>query len=326
MSEKDKLQQAYQLIRSGEKTEAVKLLLPIVRADPENADAWWLLANAVDKSDQARRALQQVLKVRPNDQRARRFLEQLGGTPPPARTAPPPTTFDEDVPFTTSSAPAVYEDDPFADDLPPVEEDVWEDPFASDASDRADAASRPSGASRKVDPDLDFDEDPFAPDKPTAPMPPARRAAQPAQRQSRSQTSRQPARAQGSRGAARGGQGRSQPSGRAQASRQRGGQRRPARPIALPGVEEFAEDPFAPDSKVLQPRRSIGLPTILISALLLGLIVVAIILALGGALSIPAGSVQRSITATLDSAKPTPTALDSVDALALTATPGDSSK
>ncbi|PJF23638.1 MAG: hypothetical protein CUN53_21875, partial [Phototrophicales bacterium] len=99
------------------------------------------------------RALQQVLKVRPNDQRARRFLEQLGGTPPSTRTQTPPTTFDQDVPFTTSGAPPVYEDDPFTDDLPPSEDDVWKDPFASDDSDRADAAFRPPGMSRKVDPD-----------------------------------------------------------------------------------------------------------------------------------------------------------------------------
>jgi hypothetical protein len=303
MSEKDKLQQAYQLIRSGEKTEAVKLLLPIVRAEPDNADAWWLLANAVDKSDQAKRALQQVLKVRPNDQRARRFLEQLGGTPPPARTAPPPTTFDEDVPFTTSGAPPVYEDDPFDDDLPPIEEDVWEDPFALDDSDESDAAFRPPGASRTVDPDLNFDEDPFAPDKPLEP-PPARKAEPPSGGQRRAQQSRQPAkREQPARSqrqqSARGGQGRSQTS-RSQTSRQRGGQRRPARPIALPGVEDFAEDPFAPDSKVLQPRRSIGLPTILIIVLLLALMIFAFVLVLNNQAGSPIGSTSRSIVVTLD--------------------------
>lgn len=297
MSENDKLQQAYQLIRSGDKTEAVKLLLPIVRAEPDNADAWWLLANAVEKSDQAKRALQQVLKVRPNDQRARRFLEQLGGTPPPART-PPPTTFDEDVPFTTSGTPPVYEDDPFADDLPPIEEDVWEDPFALDDSDKSDAAFRPPGASRPVDPDLNFDEDPFAPDKPLE-SPPARKAEPPSGGQRRAQQSRQsakreqPARSQRQQ-SARGGQGRSQ------TSRQRGGQRRPARPIALPGVEEFAEDPFAPDSKVLQPRRSIGLPTILIITLLLALIVVAIVLVLNNQAGRPIGSTSFSVVVTLD--------------------------
>ena len=299
MSETDKLQQAYQLIRSGEKTEAVKLLLPIVRADPDNADAWWLLANAVEKSDQAKRALQQVLKVRPNDQRARRFLEQLGGTPPSTRTPSPPTTFDEDVLFTTSGAPAVYEDDPFDDDLPPIEDDVWEDPFALDDSDESDAAFRPPGASRPVDPDLNFDEDPFAPDKPVVPppAPPAKRqsnsqtsrqpanARQPAKRQGRSQTSRQPANA---RQPARGGGAR----------RQGGGQRRPAKPIALPGVEEFAEDPFAPDS-VLKPRRSIG--ELLIAGLLLALLLLALIaFAVFSIVNNVAGSTHFSVIVTMD--------------------------
>jgi hypothetical protein len=267
MSENDTLQQAYQLIRSGEKTQAVKLLLPIVRADPDNADAWWLLANAVDKSDQAKRALQQVLKIRPNDQRARRFLEQLGGSPPPIRT-PPPTTFDEDAPFTTSGAPAVYRNDSADDDeAPTAERDVWANAFAAND---ADAPSRPPAQRRAVDPDLNFDEDPFAPDKPTAPLP-ARKSPPPAGGQRRSPSSRPPARSQ-------------QPARAGGARRPGRGQqrRRPARPIALPGVEEFTEDPFAPDSAVLKPRRSVGeqIVTILIAVLLLALIILAVVLTL----------------------------------------------
>ncbi len=71
------LQQAYRLIRDGNKPEAVRLLTPIVRAEPLNADAWWLLANALDNPDQQRRALEQVLKLRPNDDAARRMYERF---------------------------------------------------------------------------------------------------------------------------------------------------------------------------------------------------------------------------------------------------------
>lgn len=80
------LQQAYRLIREGNKPEAVRLLTPLVRTDPLNADAWWLLANALDNPDQKRRALEQVLKLRPNDDAAKRMYDRLQ---PVAASAPP---------------------------------------------------------------------------------------------------------------------------------------------------------------------------------------------------------------------------------------------
>ena len=71
------LQVAYRLIREGNKQEAVRILTPIVRADPQNADAWWLLANAVDNPEQKRRALERVLRLRPEDERAQRMYSSL---------------------------------------------------------------------------------------------------------------------------------------------------------------------------------------------------------------------------------------------------------
>ena len=92
MSVNDQLQRAYQLIRAGNRQESVQVLMPILRADPANADAWWLLANAVTDPNQKKRALQEVLKLRPTDDRARRMLEQLEPPPPP----PPVQSFDLD--------------------------------------------------------------------------------------------------------------------------------------------------------------------------------------------------------------------------------------
>jgi hypothetical protein len=102
MSTSDQLQQAFRLIRDGNKTQAAAILVPIVRAEPNNADAWWLLANAVSGTDQQRRALEQVLRLRPNDDKARRMLDQIGGggfpasppmqPPDPWATQPPPST------------------------------------------------------------------------------------------------------------------------------------------------------------------------------------------------------------------------------------------
>ncbi|HVU15182.1 MAG TPA: DVUA0089 family protein [Phototrophicaceae bacterium] len=71
------LQQAYRLIREGNKQDAARLLVPIVRADPLNADAWWLLANAVENTQQQARALRRVLSLRPNDPRATEMLARL---------------------------------------------------------------------------------------------------------------------------------------------------------------------------------------------------------------------------------------------------------
>lgn len=83
------LQLAYRLIREGNKQEAVRILTPIVRADPQNADAWWLLANAVDNPEQKRRALERVLRLRPEDERAQRMYSGLNNPAArPRRPAP----------------------------------------------------------------------------------------------------------------------------------------------------------------------------------------------------------------------------------------------
>ena len=73
----DTLQQAYRLIREGKKPEAVRLLVPIARAEPRNADAWWLLANALEDPDKQRRAVERVLLLRPDDARAQKLLDRL---------------------------------------------------------------------------------------------------------------------------------------------------------------------------------------------------------------------------------------------------------
>ncbi len=73
----DTLQQAYRLIREGKKPEAVRLLVPIVRADPRNVDAWWLLANGLEDPDKQRRAVERVLLLRPGDARAQKLLDRL---------------------------------------------------------------------------------------------------------------------------------------------------------------------------------------------------------------------------------------------------------
>lgn len=120
MSTTDQLQQAFRLIKDGNKTQATAILVPIVRAEPNNADAWWLLANAVSSPEQQRRSLEQVLRLRPNDDKARNMLDKIGGgayTPPPQQPDP----------FAGASYPPQQQPyDPFAASAPQP------DPFASD--------------------------------------------------------------------------------------------------------------------------------------------------------------------------------------------------
>ncbi|MDZ4764210.1 MAG: tetratricopeptide repeat protein [Chloroflexota bacterium] len=171
MSVSDDLQRAYQLIKAGKKDEATKLLIPIVRADNDNADAWWLLANAVPKADQARNALKQFVKLRPDDERARNLIEQLEPAPIKPAATPASTTFDDD-PFGVSAMPVgIYQDNPFGDE--PPDEDVWDDPFAplSDAPAGNDRSARASNDDPFAN--ISFGSDSFDDDDvPVAPSPP----------------------------------------------------------------------------------------------------------------------------------------------------------
>ncbi len=129
MSTNDQLQQAYQLIKAGNRQDAVQILMPILKADQSNADAWWLLANAVTDPSQQRRALNEVLKLRPGDEKALRMLGQLPSTDPPATTpapvvsTPPPASTD---PFADPGDPFADAGDPYTpapkqkNDAPPV--------------------------------------------------------------------------------------------------------------------------------------------------------------------------------------------------------------
>ncbi|MEO8612780.1 MAG: pre-peptidase C-terminal domain-containing protein [Chloroflexota bacterium] len=71
------LQQAYQLIKNGEKEEAISVLRPMLTVDPNNADGWWLLANAVSDPAEQRSALEKVVMLRPDHAQAREKLQQL---------------------------------------------------------------------------------------------------------------------------------------------------------------------------------------------------------------------------------------------------------
>jgi hypothetical protein len=76
------LQQAYEMIRANRKVDAQAILMPILKADEDNANAWWLLANALTDPAEIREALENVLRLRPTDSKAQQMLDNLNARSP----------------------------------------------------------------------------------------------------------------------------------------------------------------------------------------------------------------------------------------------------
>ena len=71
------LAQAHAYIEAGNLEDAENLIRSLLEQDPDNTDAWWLLAHSVRDDRSAREALGQVLRLDPNDQQARSLLAAL---------------------------------------------------------------------------------------------------------------------------------------------------------------------------------------------------------------------------------------------------------
>lgn len=78
----EKLAQAVQLIKSGNKIAALPILKEIVQAEPDNENAWLLLHSCVEKVEQKKYCLQQALRINPNNQDTRNALLKLESQPP----------------------------------------------------------------------------------------------------------------------------------------------------------------------------------------------------------------------------------------------------
>jgi hypothetical protein len=70
----EKLSQAVQLIKSGNKIDALPILKEVVQTEPNNENAWLWLYSCVENVEQKRYCLQQVLKINPNNQGAQKWL------------------------------------------------------------------------------------------------------------------------------------------------------------------------------------------------------------------------------------------------------------
>ncbi len=86
------LQKGIETARTGDKETARNLLEQVVEQDQHNEKAWFWLAAVVDDNEEKRICLNNVLTINPQNTRAQRLLEQLGGPLPsePLAAAPPP--------------------------------------------------------------------------------------------------------------------------------------------------------------------------------------------------------------------------------------------
>ena len=109
------LKKAAGFIKSGNTKSARAILINILREEPENAQAWYMLSFSVPVKDKQIYALQQVLTLDPNHQKAISRLKKLSGTAKPLEqgTQKLETTEKETKETSQTSAPA---ESPFTDE------------------------------------------------------------------------------------------------------------------------------------------------------------------------------------------------------------------
>jgi hypothetical protein len=155
------LLQAYNWIKEGKRSEAEVLLIRVLGSDEKNADAWWLLANALTEPAEQAEALDQLLALRPDDEKAKKMLAKLRLAPPPAAPPPPPPPRQAAPPPARAATPPPARPAPKAQDpFETVDDD--DDPFGDVKSSDADPFAEVVDSRRKPAADVFDDEDPFA--------------------------------------------------------------------------------------------------------------------------------------------------------------------
>jgi tetratricopeptide (TPR) repeat protein len=77
---RQQLKQAYQLLKQGQRERARSMVERVLKQDKSSADAWWLLANALDRDDLKIKSLKRVLSLKPGHARAQQMLDELQAT------------------------------------------------------------------------------------------------------------------------------------------------------------------------------------------------------------------------------------------------------
>lgn len=121
--------------KAGRKDEARDVLLRAVDNDPQNENAWLWLSGLLDTEEDQRIALENVLTINPNNQRAIDGLKHLNGKPPttsyraPAAPPPPPAPAytpppaEDPYAIPTSAVGSMYE----VAEPNPIDYDNWMD-------------------------------------------------------------------------------------------------------------------------------------------------------------------------------------------------------
>jgi hypothetical protein len=74
------LRKAAEHLKSGDTKAARSIVLQILRDEPENIQAWYILSFSVPRKDKQIQALQQLLQLDPNNEKAINRLQKLGGS------------------------------------------------------------------------------------------------------------------------------------------------------------------------------------------------------------------------------------------------------
>jgi len=83
----DKLKQAIQFIKAGDKGRARQLLIEKLKTDPKNDTAWVWMATVVETAELKRECLEEALKHNPDNVIARQALEGIEQQPSPSHIA-----------------------------------------------------------------------------------------------------------------------------------------------------------------------------------------------------------------------------------------------
>ncbi len=145
----DRLSKAYRLIEADELGAARAILQPLLTDEPDNVDAWWLMAHAVTDPVEARSALDHVIQLQSDYPGAAELSESLNdvliAAPAPPEPAAPP------VPDLFNPPPEDFEPAPlpsFLQDAPVVVPPATVDMDATDLPDFDDEA--PTGRRRSL--------------------------------------------------------------------------------------------------------------------------------------------------------------------------------
>jgi Tfp pilus assembly protein PilF len=111
----DRVREAVQHIKAGNKAEGKKILIEVLTEDERNEAAWLWMSATVETSDLRRECLEEVLKINPNNQSAIKALAHLPKDEPKSQvpdrqTTPKPEQSDMYIP--AGFEPSYYADDP----------------------------------------------------------------------------------------------------------------------------------------------------------------------------------------------------------------------